>query len=220
MTDYERMQERDKAKKDEMNALFLSIAGLMPGWTIKANENPESDSHFRNVLVKGDLQIHFARESGGKQDKVNIQTWAWPGYNYVDRGEVRKAMVTPRDLYDPKEESPSISCSISRGAEAIVKDINRRFLSDYERIFARCVEKAKQSGDYAAKIKGDWEAICAVLDVSPLRDSHYPKTTIGEYNFQVTNRNGKAHLELDVNAVQLKQILDALKRPSNLRMGI
>lgn len=219
LTDYERHEQRNRERAAEMRQLFADIAALMAkdGWTIQqpAPEDANND-YLRHVLVKGALKIHFGRSQGGAQDKVNIAAWQWPEYRYTesDYGKPvqRFQRITPSDLYDPKEASPGISCSIARGAEAIVKDLTRRFLPEYERIFARCQQKADANKAYADKARSNWEETCTVIGASPDRNNHSVKTALGDYNFRVENRNGYTRLEIDhVQPEQLAAIITALK---------
>ncbi len=63
-TDYEVMRKRDETRAEEMKQLFAEIASLMPGWSVKRNE--DSDEPYRAYVLERDgMGIHFSRDHSG-----------------------------------------------------------------------------------------------------------------------------------------------------------
>lgn len=204
MTDWKTRDEREKALAAQLRALFREIATLMPDWTIKATDPADGETWRNYVLERDGMGIHFRRDSSGKGDRVTIGTWEWPSYTYMERGSDRKEVVTPHHLYDPKESSPSITCAMDRGAAAIVKGINRRFLPDYELIYGRCMVRAQEAQAYHNKARDSWQAICAVIGGNPDHGRHYygPLT--------IEKRSDGAKVEVNMSADKLKQLITVM----------
>lgn len=167
--------------------------------------SPRGDDDERANIVKGGMRIDIRRDYQHK-DKVSMSSWDWPTYSTTERGTERINQVSPRDLWDPKEEAPDISCSISRGHSAIAKDMERRLIPNLERIWMRCKERADNYQASYDKARRDWIEICRVLNADPEREVHYGT------GIHIENRNGKAHLTADLDAEQLKAVMEALAK--------
>lgn len=190
-----------------LEILIRDIAKLMPGWQFRP-DTEESPNYRRHVLVKDGMTIHLSRDSQ-KKDRLHIGTWSWPDYTtWNDRGEQSKTSIRPQDLYDPKEDSPSISVAIDRGAEALVKEINRRFLPEYERLYSRCLDRAIKNGTEQLNSREMWLEACRIAGVSPKYNSTDVKTKRGRVG--LAKRHSEITLTMDVGLDTLKRILDAL----------
>jgi hypothetical protein len=191
----------------ELLALAGAIAAQMEGWTLQ----PPKEDRWYMLLVRDEMQIGIKRDSSGKRDRVNISTWSWPKYTKYERGEARQEQVTPTSLYDPKESAPSISCAMARGADAITKEIKRRFLPDYERIWKRCTERAEAYGRAEVNARESWVAICkAAGQARPVNGWIYAELKKG-VTLRIENRSGSGHISQDFTAPQIAAIIEALK---------
>lgn len=204
MTDYKARQEREERLATQLQTLFSEIASRMPGWTVKPADPDDGNTWRRYVLQRGDMGIHIHRDTNGKGDRVNISTWHWPSYSYIECGDERRETVSPHNLYDPKESSPSITCAMDRGADAIVKEIQRRFLPEYERLYARCKAKVEESRAFHDKSQDSWRSICETIKADQTRDRHYfgPLT--------IERRSNGARVEVDLGAEALAKLIAAM----------
>lgn len=197
----------------QLEEVALGIARFMPeGWTLEVPK-AEDDISDRKFFRKGAMRIGISLD-WQKKDRLNISTWTWPTYTakdrYNDRG-MRTETVWPRDLWDPEEKgSPDISVAVSRGPEVIAKEIKRRFLPEYERIWARCKKKADSYQRDNDTANAQWEEVCKLLGKDPKYDNHY--NALGPFGVQ--NSNGSLKLEGYVTLEQLKALakLDVLRK--------
>src|SRR5258708_3210261 len=117
-------------------ALYNGVAAHLAGWKVTI-DNPDDDFRFEYRYrltnnVEGQ-DIHLSFGSGVDRGKVRV-SGSWP-----KKGE-HGPWSGPGDLY-PCESSPSINCALSRGYDVIAKDITRRFLPEYRRIWGLLVAK-------------------------------------------------------------------------------
>jgi hypothetical protein len=196
----------NEVNKIELAKVCNALAKHFDGWTL---EETGETFDYRWKLRRNGMEIGLSLD-WSKKDRLNIATWAWPKYTKLDRGEVRSETITPSSLYDPKESSPSISVAWNRGPEVIAKEIKRRFLPEYERIYARCAEKAASYQKHENESRQNWENICAAIGKDTRHNRHYVSAG-GDLNVTVENRNGSAHIEMYCNADQLVKIIRILK---------
>jgi hypothetical protein len=190
----------------ELLALAGAIAANLTGWQL----HPPNDGHWAILFKRDEMCFNIARDNSGKRDRINVSTWGWPQYTKYEQGdEPRKDTIFPNSLYDPKEESPSISCAIARGGEAIAREITRRFIPDYERIWKRCAEKAEMWGKAEVEARDNWAAICKAAGQPVRKGSIYAE--LGKAHLRIENRNGLGHIQIDATPAQVTAIIKALK---------
>lgn len=196
-------------KRAKLDQLALGIDRYLPdGWSlfIPKEEDTISDRAF---FVKGDLKFGISL-NWDKPDRLDISTWTWPSYTTrIERDGIRRETIYPNNLYDPKEISPAISVSATKGYDVIAKDIARRFLPEYERIYARCKEKASNYQAHADNSRAQWERVCKWMDKSPTHGIWYS----GVGPLTVANRSGSLHVEGYVSESQLRRIAFVLSQP-------
>lgn len=193
--------------RTQLAEICKQVALYFDGWTL--SKQGEAYDH-RWQLMRDGMQISLSLD-WRKKDRLNISTWSWPKYTRMERGEVKAETIYPNSLYDPKETSPEISVAWARGPEAIAKEIKRRFLPEYERIYARCFEKAASYQKHEDEARATWESVCAEIACDSRHNRHYVNAG-GDLNLTVENRNGSIHIEGYVKTPdQLKGIIDALK---------
>jgi hypothetical protein len=90
---------------------------------------------------------------------------------------------------------PSITIALSRGPVAIAKDIAKRFLPEYLRVFALAQAKVAADNSYEAKITTNLQRLAAVAGVTlPTEQRHY-----NEVNKSFTFHLGNSYHEVKVS---------------------
>jgi hypothetical protein len=144
----EEWQKQRKELREKRTALAKAIAKALGG-TLETYKDADAfdEMRYQKVTLEGrTIGLYF------DHDRIEV-SGAWP----MER-DTLGAMRTmrPRDLgvINYNEEEPRIGCSASKGAEAIAKDIKRRFLPAFTRIYDACVEriaKNEEHGNIALK---------------------------------------------------------------------
>lgn len=203
--DYREKEERDRLLHVQFVNLMQEIGSLLPDWKKgNAGEETVESRYWRPVFEKNGMKFGITREQGGKQDKITISAWSWPSYTIKELGHESKTSVTPRDLRRD-ESSPEISCSIARGADAIVKDIKRRFLPDYERLYAECSDRATNLQKVYDAHWDCWTEVCEILgNKNPAHSRHY----FGPMSIE--KRSSGAKVEIDVTPEQLRKLIHVM----------
>lgn len=208
-----------RAERDAMEGIASEVCKHLIGWRLQPSSTDPDDMSAWTVIesTTGPQSFTIGKEWNAK-DRLSMSAHTWPEYSYFERGEQRSTQVTPRDCYDPKEASPGITVAADRAPDVIAREILRRFIPDYTRIYARCAEKAAASQAYHDKARKVWETVCATVaqangtPVNLTRTSHNVKSTAGEYNFSVENRGGeKVHCAIDATPEVFAMIVEALK---------
>jgi hypothetical protein len=203
-----------RAKTQELG---IAIAKHLPeGW--KFRRDPDIDNQDRAYFVKGAMRMALTIDDWHqKTPRVRIQTWDWPkytkwehGYRSDDSDGSRSETVFPSSLYDPKEGSPDITVSMEKSPEQIAKDITRRFIPEYERIFTRCQIKADQFGAFEAASKEAWEDVMRQTGGNPRYGSHYHDIDLGDgqkVHLSLEHRGESVHVETTITPAQFKLLL-------------
>lgn len=187
-----------RAKLEE---LALGISRYLPaGWSLEVPKEDDMNNDrrfFRNGEMKFGISLDY-----GKPDRLNVSTWTWPGYTHMERGEIQTTTVWPHDLYDPKEDGIDITIGANRGADVIAKEIGRRFLPEYHRIWDRCWLKANQYQQHGDKSAAQWREVCRLLNKDPNHNNHY--SALGPLS--IRNNNGSLSVEGYLSLPQVKAI--------------
>lgn len=97
--------------------------------------------------------------------------WGPGGKMHVcgDYGEDNGRRVYPKDVGAIRwdEEAPAINVSPHRGAEAVAKDIARRFLPRYTEVWTRCRETIEGRREYRRRAKENAERIAKAIGAAP-----------------------------------------------------
>lgn len=135
-------QKRTRAKR----ILFVKALAVELGATVDPIEH-ENDAWGHRITLEGrKMFLRFDRNgiSDTSPDRIEI-SGSWPSYTLPGGGP---RICTPRDCgaisYNSK--SPEISCNPERGANAIAKDMRRRFLPEFERLYDKCVAWCANTG--------------------------------------------------------------------------
>ena len=187
--------------RDTLIELARSIAKLMPEWALRLRDE-ESAYDCRAFLEKDGLQIGLTLSQG----RLNVQTWKWPQYTRIERGDNRSETVWPHQSLHPSETQPSITVDPNKSSEQIVKDIKRRFLPEYERIFKLCLEKAKQYQTNEDDKQTLWASVCKVAGKTGEKWAHIYVTT-AKGNIEAEQRSSTVKLTLDIDNAEILGLL-------------
>lgn len=147
--------KRDREKQESITArrnLYDGVALYLQGWHVT-----ESDDEY--------LGYRFKLEDG-LGHRVTIETARtprnmWHVSGYWPQRANNGSYYVPSDVH---EESPSINVSTSKTHEQIARDITKRFLPEYLRIFAKIQDKVAVENDYATRRAKNWERIAGWVD--------------------------------------------------------
>ena len=112
-------------------------------------------------------------QMGRVQGKLHVGG-IWPTYSKTEYGNEYRQVVSPRELrYENGRavESPSINVSSKRGVKAIVKDIQRRFLPEYTRVWGLCKARVEATTAYNSRCDETWDKVCGAMGKTPTTNS-------------------------------------------------
>ncbi len=89
---------------------------------------------------EGKLQMMCERDGYGHRGRWEFRASGWPTYN--DEHD-KTCTIDPSNLWNPKENRPTTTAAQDREPKAIAKQIAGKILPDYQRIYAKCTEKAE-----------------------------------------------------------------------------
>jgi len=200
---WEQKRDREAAEtKLKYDTLYTRVAEHLPGWEYRSAPNPlYPNTWIRYIVCKENPQRRFDMAI----NHVHVQiSGIWP-----QRGE-NGTYATPGSI---QESSPSISCSLSRGYEAIAKDIQRRFLpeylriSEYLRIFAKLEEKIASDQAYEDRRAANWRSLHADPVDAILRDCYRPGMGDERATLQLKDGYGQIRMEgQDSVALEIRSI--------------
>jgi hypothetical protein len=85
-----------------------------------------------------------------------------------------------------KVSTPRITIGLSKNPEAIAKDIAKRFLPEYLRVFALAQAKVQADADYEAKITANLQRLAAVANVPrPSKETALYGKVNNQFSFRV-----------------------------------
>jgi hypothetical protein len=208
---------------EELRAFGEKIAALLPdGWTLQPDDRKRNNRE-EIYFAKGEGAytlgwwwdgLRFAIYANNHEKRLKIGHDGWPTYTELDRGEPQTKRVWPGDLYDPREEYPSITVAFAKSPEAVAKDILRRFLPEYERIFARCRDAAMERQKYHNAKDAGWATICRAVNRDPKRSQHYDIADGTGAYVSLEGHNSNPKMTIEAPAEKLIKILELLREQS------
>ena len=140
-------------------AFELNLITPLRPWTFVEPTEDVYSVHLRNA---GKARIYIQFDGFNEPKRLTVSGYQHIGKNnsYVevyDRGADGTGWT--------KASVPSITVAISRGPEAIAKDIAKRFLPEYLRVFALVEEKVAADSAYEAKIAANLQRLADVAGV-------------------------------------------------------
>lgn len=151
---------------------------LGEGWSMDAPRTDE-DNGYRNVSHTDGRSFSMFASLWGKHDgKVSVSG----NWNFGDR---ELGITFPYGKTQPK-----ISVALDRGAAVIAKEITRRFLPDYDKLFAEISETVRTHTAHRDKKTAIVGRLAAVAGVAPDR--------INNHKFSVYHDSDAPHVEVEV----------------------
>ena len=134
----------------ELRRFVLAVAEHLPGWEFDA-------AYWENA------HQHFAR-------LVNAEIVGALIYVQCARGRAEISGGYPEGFHPRAEEAVRITVSVERGAEAVARDIERRFLGAYLEKFNAAMEVAYQVAQAHIKIRDVADELAAIMGCSARHD--------------------------------------------------
>ena len=148
--------------------------------------------------------------------KVNVSGY-WP-----QRAGQNSAYVSPSDV---QEGSPSISATLLRGPEAVAKEITRRFLPEYLRIWNKIKTKIDETNAYQSRKGANWKRLVDSgfiwrprgdgNDSDPNGDVFFPGRSEDNYNYDKgygeVRMTGENSVKIKLYSLPVETALKVLK---------
>jgi hypothetical protein len=174
----DRVDRERRELQDALHHLYYGVVGKLDGWEVWENleEEPHHSYRFR-VIQASDVKTFkphagfmswdmVPRKVGNKQ--VIHVSGNWP------RG------ISPHQLH-PNVEAPSINISADKTHEQMAKDITRRFLPEYQRIYGLCADRVQADQVYANSIDGVLKSLIAI-DPDKIQPGHRESSATFRYD--------------------------------------
>lgn len=197
--------EEDVKRSDALYKMAQEVAALLKGWTADPPNKEHRTKRFWRIHKDGVKNFGLFLEY--EKDKLNVSPLGWPEYTYWPEGEdrPRTQAVTPRG------NTPRISVTFDRGPEAVVREIGRRLMGEYEQLWNECVTSAAAYGNSARRPWEGWQAVCAATGGDPKRG--YVYVTIGGVQLSISRQGGESiKVEFSEKAEAVCAVLDALRQ--------
>jgi len=158
--------------KTKLFALAAEIATkLGGGWKsrglVRHSAEYGDEEYCNPIIAHPDGREMWFQLGWAQKGKLHV-SGTWPKYEKPDSFNHNSypQTVSPRDLpYESGHtvEPPSINVSLERPVDAIVRDIQRRFLPEYTRIWGLCKAKCEATAAYENDVETTWATVCAAL---------------------------------------------------------
>jgi len=152
-------------------------------------------------FVKPTEDVYSVYLRNGSGARIYLQFDSSKGYDLNDRVLVTGHMHLGKngsyvEVYDrgadgtgwTKVSAPRITSALSRGPMAIAKDIAKRFLPEYLRVFALAQAKVQADADYDAAITANLQRLAKVAGVKLPSAQQYYNEVNKSFHFSVGQR--------------------------------
>ena len=200
------LEQLEKTKQSR--TLHEGVAQHLTGWTVEVQENDCYPENPSISLVNGKYKIGLTTGTHIQRGKVEV-SGHWP----------KVGDHTYTSAYDVHEKSPSINVTLARGYQAIAKEITRRLLPEYFRIYAKIEAKVAGDNEETALRLAQWtqltESVPEAISWSQISDrSSHPHTAslkVGEHNGSGRMTMRTNSVSFDINSVSVETALRILK---------
>lgn len=179
----------------QVQILAEAMKPLAPGWNITIEEDYDH-------AIRVQLSVGYVQGSGSTSG-ASLRLSVGP-YNHPGRVVVSGSY--PPDTWG-RNSVGSITIALSRGAEAIVKDIKHRFLPGYLESYAKALAAKQAADECQAQQEAIIAELAAILGVEPRGEVAY---AYGAGRTRATVKNpyqGGVSLELTVPVELARQLL-------------
>lgn len=125
-------------------ASYLSgvALGSVLQWRLERRTEPADSKHFAaiRVLREDGPYLYLSFDSWRNVGRVSV-SGGWPSYTKNDGQSTERTTPTNRDISEA--DYSSITVAVSRGPEAVAKEIARRLLPNYLKLYAVLKERAE-----------------------------------------------------------------------------
>lgn len=167
---------------EHLYSLFYALTDHFPGWSITVGDG------------YGGYYASFARDDGALFTLQQLK--------YADPGRLRVYgfyLVAPKrsGVISYSAKTPEISISHRRPPQAIARDIHRRFLGDYVRIFLACFEAKRQEDEKRERGKQSFASLSAVFAATSYPARVDEGANDARLHWYGSDDNRLFHLQLD-----------------------
>jgi hypothetical protein len=186
----------------DMRLLAERIASHLPDWTAVANNND-----LVGILRRPDgagIYLHPVRTRTANS-RIEVS------------GDYPKG-------HTPYGERFEISISLKRAPEDMAADIQRRFLPEYDRLYAACWAGAEDERRRLQEKIETTQRLADLLGVAcqtatDLRDMHKLSWSEGDFYAQVRTENGRVYLDrVSMSVAEFERIVPAIRNTSDANL--
>lgn len=163
--------------------------------------NTLADALANTIIFGGQIEVHAT-------NSISVKSSVGYGIHLrEDKGKVIVTGLYPRgegwgDFMPYDASPPKVTCSLSRSPDAIVKDIGKRFLSDYADLWKQCKEREEEHLEYLERQKSLAQTLVDMGADVRSNDTFYIPGCRG--------RIGSDSVTLDIYSVPLEKALRIL----------
>jgi hypothetical protein len=196
MTDYTNLIQLTKDI-----AFFLNEGETAPVWTFKPMDEPYPTQYIQGPneaelairietygARKGRIEVHGNFHIGRNREFIDVREW-----NGSERAKL-----------------PEISVSGERGAQAIAKEIKRRFLPEYLPLLAKAIARRNEANTYEDKTRANLAMLAEIVGARVPAERGRTTTYFTGGDIQVCGDSITLKLS-SLNVEQAKQILEMMK---------
>lgn len=143
--------------KPDLHAIAREIASYLPGYAVVP---PEDGQWYASLRRETDGAAFVLTHARGTKAQVHVS-----GKYPEDLNGNGRRYMSPRDwcVLPYGETEPSIGVSGNRSPEVIARDIARRFLPEYEPLYAACLVRKAERDSYRTTTRSQLEKVADAL---------------------------------------------------------
>ncbi len=196
MTDYSQLIQLTKDV-----AFFLNEGEQTPVWTFKPMDEPYPTQYISGPN-EAELSIRI-ETYGARKGRIEIS-----GNFHIGRD---RQFVDVREWNgSQRSKLPEISVAGDRGAQAIAKEIQRRFLPEYLPLLAKAIVRRNESNTYEDKTRANLATLAEIAGARVPEDRGRTTTYFTGGDIQVSGDSITLKLS-SLSVEQAKQILEMMK---------
>jgi hypothetical protein len=179
---------------EETAALIGEVAVHMGAeWTVKVFDVEEYWNRLPELEHADGRRICLQKSRGSSSreaEKLYIDAGTWPKARTVAEGSTT---ISP---YQIGEAAPGIHVSRNRGPEIIAREITRRFLPEYTRIWEKAKARAESEDSRVDATVATYRALCAGLGIEAKEQPNYR----GAYEISLYGLPGGIYGDISISA--------------------
>jgi len=132
--------------------LYTGIAAELPGWEVYERPNPNQIDRHDTLRLRNGIGQEINLTIQTREKRLNI-SGNWPQYGT----EPGAKWSYPSEV---REESPSINVGLGKTYAQMARDIERRFIPEYARVWDLLKARINKTLAYEARQRENWALIC------------------------------------------------------------